>query len=540
MRDIRRIETFALIRVLVILAVPALLDRASAMDLPHFDLDSLAYFSTDIVVARISVDGKAGISAIVLETLSGSLNPGDRVTDLYPFLGPFFTPLPDGAKAVLFLDNRPRPPSIFSDVNRAKYAVPPSGVYLIDQYDHVHEYYQWENPGSYIAEGYGRRFPEPSKDPTKEDDLKYPSLDEVKARIQAAIARVAPVRAMLDKTTTKEEIPFLLHLVDLTSKDTSDCDLREAGAISERAMQKIRAVHDPELLLRADTLAGGSYVLASDVGFIEDESDSSNVEFTQSRVNYLLQVVSNKKADVGERRMAVTLLSRLSGWQDGASKGVHNSFLNSESEQILKESKRVFDDETDDPQLRGFSLHFVDLTLPANVDDVRRVYTATSSDELRFAIEKAFANVSGELYASLHSPGGPVASRVSISNHCGCAKAEPDKMQVLEEYQEPADKVEALRHANFYIEGVRPMMINAKTGAATKIEGVTLIGGWTSLANGELQFALPRKTALPTGRYKIALQVPGEDGFKIGYGVAVIVRETAAGNQIDAEESAVD
>lgn len=540
MRISRQRRTCTSIRVVLILALTVLANKALAMNLRHYDLDSLAYFSTDIVVAQVSMVGKDGISATVLETLSGALKPGDHITDLYPFLGPFFTPLPDRAKVILFLDDRPRSPSMFSDVNRAKYAIPPSGVYLIDEYDHVHEYYQWDNPGPYIAEGYRRGFPEPSKDPTKEDDLKYPSLDEVKARIAAAIARVAPVRAMLDRTTTKKEIPFLLHLVDLTSKDTSDCDLREAGAISERAMQKVRALHDPELLLRADALAGGSYVLASDIGFIEDESDSSNAEFTQSRVNYLLQVVTNKKVDVAERRMAFTLLSRLSGWQDGTSKGVHNSFLNSESEQILEESKRVFDDETDDPQLRGLSLHFIDLTLPANIADVRRVYPATNSAELRFSIEKAFAQVSGELYASLRAPGGPVTSRVSVAHLRGCAKSEPGTLQVLEEYQEPTDEVKALRQNNFYIEGARPMMINTGRGVATKIEGVTEVGGWYGYDNGHREFAIPLTTDLPPGRYKIALQVLGEGGMKTGYGVPVIVRKTTAGNLIDADETVIE
>lgn len=540
MQNSRQTGTRNLIWVMLILAAAAFVNRASAMNLRHYDLDSLAYFSTNIVIAQVSIDGKASISAIVLETLSGSLKPGDQITDLYPFLGPFFTPLPDKARVVLFLDDRPRPPTIFSDANRAKYAVPPSGVYLIDQYDHVHEYFQWNNPGPYIAEGFGHGSFEPMKSPTREGDLKYPALDEVKAHIAAAVARVAPVHAMLDKTTTREQIPFLLHLVDLTSQDSSDCDLREAGAITERAAEKIRALEDPELLLRADSIAGGSWALSPDIGFVENGSGGSNHEFTRSRVNYLLQIVANKKADLAERRMAATLLSRLSGWQDGNSKGIHNSFLNSESEQILEESKRVFDDETDDPQLRGLCLHFIDLSLPANVADVRHAYRKTSSDELRFAIEKAFADVSGDLYASLHPPGGSAASRVSIPRLCGCTKAEPGILQVLVEYQEPSDRVEVLRHGNFYIEGMKPMMINAETGVATQIEGVKTTKGWTSYNNGQHEFAIPRVTNLPPGRYKIALQIPVGGGVKTGYGVTVIVRKTAAGSQIDADESTVN
>jgi len=524
---------------MLILAAAALANRASAMNLRHYDLDSLVYFSTNIVIAQVSIDGKASISATVLETLSGPLKPGQQITDLYPFLA-FFTPLPDKARVVLFLDDRTRPPTIFSDANRAKYAIPPSGVYLIDQYDHVHEYFQRNNPGPYIAEGFGHGSFEPMKSPTREEDLKYPALDDVKAHIAAAVARVAPVRAMLDKATAKEDIPSLLHLVDLTSKDTRDCDLREAGAIAERAAEKIRALEDPELLLRADALAGGSWTLSPDISFVEKGSGDSNDEFTRSRVNYLLQIVANKKAAIAERRMAATLLSRLSGWQDGNNRGVHNSFLNGEAAQILEVSQRVFDDATDDPQLRGLALHFIDLSSPANVADVRHAYLTTSSDELRFAIEKAFADVSGDLYASLQPPGGSVASRVSISRPCGCTKAEPAILQVLEEYQAPSDRVETLRHGNFYIEGMKPMMINAETGVATQIEGVKTTGGWTGHNNGQHEFAIPRATNLLPGRYKIALQTPVEGGVKTGYGVTVIVRETARGNQMDVDESAVN
>lgn len=530
-------KTWTLIRIAVILAALASLSQAWAMNLRHYDLESLAYFSTDIVIARISIDGKSNASATVLEPLSGSLKPGDSITDLYPFLT-FFTPLPNGAKVVLFLDDRSRPRSIFDDVNRAKYAVPPSGVYLIDQYGHVHEYFQWGNPGPYIAEGYGHGFPEPLKSPTRKEDMTYPSLNQVKAKILAAVARVAPIRARLDKPTTRKDIPFLLHLVDWTSRDGSDCDLRKASAIAERAMQKIEALNDPGVLLRADTLAAGSDAMAPEIDFIE-KSDIRNPTFTRNRLNYLLHIVRNRKANVAERRMAATLLVRLSGW-GSSSRGIHNSFLNSAAGQILATSKHVFDDRTDDPQLRALCLHFIDLTMPANVADVRRVYRTTPSDELRFAIEKAFANTSGKLYASLHAPGGPVASRVSIPRLCGCAKAYPGKLQILEEYKEPRAWVATLRHSNFYVEGARPMMINTKTGTATKIEGMKTIGGGYGYSQGRLEFVFPQATDLPPGRYRIALRVPGKNGTRTGYGVAVTVRKTAAGNRIDVRQRAAD
>jgi hypothetical protein len=507
---------------------------ASAMNLQHYDVDSLAFFSTDIVIARIASDGKADISATVMETLSGALKPRDRITDLNPFLGPFFKPLPDGAKVVLFLDSRSRARSFFSDANRAKYAVPPSGVYLIDSYDHVHEYFQQSNPGPYIAEGYHLGFLGSAHDPTEQEDLKYPSLADVKARIAAAVARVAPVRSRLDREATPADIPFLLHLVDLASQDASDCDLRLAPAIAQRAMEKLRALHDPEVLLRAVTLSGNTPF--ADVNFIEEESGNSNPGFTQSRVAWLMALVANRQAPVAQRRTATSLLISLSGWGEGKDRGVHNSFLNSEADRILALSKRVFDDDGEDPQLRGLCLQFLDLKAPANVADVRRVYRKAHADELRFAIEKALASESADLFASLHPPGGPVASRVFVPPLCGCAQPEPGKLQIREEYEEPQAEVEAMRSRSIYIEEARPMMIRAKTGLATKIDGLAIVGGWSGESDGQFEYSLPQTTTSPPGRYKIALQMPEDGQMRTGYGIAVTVRATAAGNQIEVDE----
>ena len=117
-----------------------------AMNLTHYDLDSLVYLSTDIVIARMSEDAQHSLSATVTETLYGALNPGDRVERLSPFLS-FFRPMENGMNVILFLDRRPHSYDfLHSDAAKSSFAVPPSGVYLIDTYGHVHQYYQQANP----------------------------------------------------------------------------------------------------------------------------------------------------------------------------------------------------------------------------------------------------------------------------------------------------------------------------------------------------------------------------------------------------------
>jgi len=64
-----------------------------------------------------------------------------------PFLM-FFQPLDDRQKVILFLDRRSRQYDFFhQDAAKSPFAVPPSGVYRIDEYGHVHEYFQPNNPG---------------------------------------------------------------------------------------------------------------------------------------------------------------------------------------------------------------------------------------------------------------------------------------------------------------------------------------------------------------------------------------------------------
>jgi hypothetical protein len=182
------------------------------MDLPHYELDSLVYLSTDIVLADISKDTRGNFTATVTEALYGSLQPGVKLDALTPFLM-FFQPLNDGQKVILFLDRRAHQYDFFhQDAAKSPFAVPPSGAYLIDEYGHVHEYFQQNNPGPYVAQGYTFFFDE-RQVPTEKDDLTLPSLQEVKGQIAAALKSVIPVRNFLDQPTKAADVPALMKLL---------------------------------------------------------------------------------------------------------------------------------------------------------------------------------------------------------------------------------------------------------------------------------------------------------------------------------------
>jgi hypothetical protein len=130
------------------------------------------------------------------------------------------------------------------------------------------------NPGPYVAAGYSQ-FPK-AQEPTKEDDLKFPSLDDERAKIADSIRTVEPIRAVLDKTATREDAPALLSLLDRSSENRENCGLRMAAAIAERATERIRSLNDPSLLLQAHVLAGDADSWSAAEGFINSVTDNED------------------------------------------------------------------------------------------------------------------------------------------------------------------------------------------------------------------------------------------------------------------------
>jgi hypothetical protein len=59
---------------------------AQAMNMKSYDLTSLVYLSTEIVIATLSVDKDHKFTATVTESLYGSVHPGDTLDTLTGFL----------------------------------------------------------------------------------------------------------------------------------------------------------------------------------------------------------------------------------------------------------------------------------------------------------------------------------------------------------------------------------------------------------------------------------------------------------------------
>jgi hypothetical protein len=471
------------------------------MDLPHYGLDSLVYLSTDIVIADLSKDAHGNFTAIVTEVLYGSLRPGGKLDALTPFLT-FFQPLNDGQKVILFLDRRPRKYDFFhQDAAKSPFAVPPSGVYLIDEYGHVHEYFQQNNPGPYVAQGYSFFFEHTV--PTEKDDLALPSLDEVTARIAATVKSVIPIRTFLDQPTRAGDVPTLMKLLTSRPRFLETCGVAMPDAIASDIIQEIRSLNDPELLLRIWHLDGGALF----VPFVQGAGNTDK-SATAARVKFLIQTLGDKKGDVSLRIASLQILLNLSAFHSGPHSGpyrvlpIDNDWLASSADEIVATTKAIFNNPTEDSDLRALSLRFLDLNNPNNVADIRRVYGQTHSSELQFAIEQAFLEVSDELYQSLHPSSGPVASIIQLAPEHGCAQPPDNQITFVIRFY----STRAFNDRGAVVITGRIVLKNIKPGQSFELKNVRSMGGHYGSLDGVLLFRLDQLSDFPAGTYTLGME----------------------------------
>jgi hypothetical protein len=511
--------------------------RGLAMDLPHYELDSLVYLSTDIVVADLAKDTHGNFTATVTEVLYGSLHAGEKLDALSPFLM-FFQPLNDGQKVILFLDHRPRQYDFtHQDAAKSPFAVPPSGVYLIDEYGHVHEYFQQNNPGPYVAQGY--MFSPEHTIPTEKEDLALPSLDEVKAGIAAAIKSVIPIRNFLDHATTAADRLALMKLLASRPRFPETCSVGRYDAIASDIIDKIRLSNDPELLLSTWHLDGGEL---SALPFVQVGGNRQK-DFTDTRVNYLIRTLSDRKKDISLRLASLEILLDISRFHSGPQTGpsrslpIDDEWLAPSADQIIATSKAIFEDPVEDSQLRALSLGFLDLRNPRNVADIQRAYKKTRSPQLHFAIEQAFLDVSDELYQSLHSPSGPVASIVQLAPEHGCAQPPDNQITFVNRFY----STRAFNARGSVVTAGRIVLKNTKSGQSYEAKNVRSIGGQYGTLDGVLLFRLDQLSDFPLGVYTLGMEYahqfnvlysPYDDVPSIGHTITIAITDSPNGKSL--------
>jgi hypothetical protein len=523
---------------LLILLLPV---GAGAMDLPHYELDSLVYLSTDIVLADISKDTRGNFTATVTEALYGSLQPGVKLDALTPFLT-FFQPLNDGQKVILFLDRRPHQYDFFhQDAAKSPFAVPPSGAYLIDEYGHVHEYFQQNNPGPYVAQGYNFFFDE-RQVPTEKDDLTLPSLQEVKGQIAAALKSVIPVRNFLDQPTKAADVPALMKLLVARPRVRETCGVGMNDATASYIVKKIRSLNDPELLLKIWHLDGG---VLSAVPFVQ-VTDNANRSVTAARVKFLIQTLSDRNRDVSLRIASLQILLNLSAFHSGPQSGpsrvlpIDNDWLSSSADQILAAAKAIFNNPAEDADLRALCLRFLDFNNRDNISDIQRVYGQTHSPKLQFAIEQTFLEVSDELYQSLHPSSGPVASIIQLAPEHGCIQSPNHQIVFLAHFY----STRAFNNRGAVVTAGRMVLKNTKSGQRFELKNPLSTGGHWSVLDGVLIFTLDQLSDFPTGEYTLGMEYAHQFAYEVpsagdvdevpsvGYTITVAIIDSPDGKRL--------
>jgi hypothetical protein len=523
---------------LLILLLPV---DARAMDLPHYDLDSLVYLSTDIVFADVSKDARGNFTATVTEALYGSLERGVELDALNPFLT-FFRPLDDGQKIILFLDRRPHEYDLLNqDAANSHFAVPGSGVYLIDAYGHVHEYYQWNNPGPYVAQGYN--FFGERQVPTKTYDLTLPTVQEVKERIAATLKSVIPIRNFLDQPTKLADLPALMKLLVARPRLPQTCGLERNDAIAVNIIEKIRSLNDPQLMLRIWHLGRET---SSAVSFVRPNGNADK-STTAGRVRFLIQTVADKNRDLALRTASLQILLSLSAFHSAHKPGssrflpIDNDWLSSSADQILSTAKVIFNNPAEDADLRALCLRFLDLNDRGIIADIKRVYGQTRSPELQFAIEQAFLEVSDELYQSLHPSSGPVASIIRLAPEHACVHPPNNQIVFLARFY----STRAFNNRGSVVSSGRTILKNINSGQRFEIKNARSIGSSWSTLDGVLVFALDQLSDFPAGVYTLGMEYAHQfvyevptvgfvnDVPSIGHTITVAIIDSPGGKRLD-------
>jgi hypothetical protein len=520
---------------LLILLLPL---RARAMDLPHYDLDSLVYLSTDIVIADISKDAKGNFTATVTEDLYGSLQAGAKLDALTPFLM-FFQPLNDRQRVILFLDRRPRQYDFFhQDAAKSPFAVPPSGVYLIDQYGHVHEYFQQNNPGPYVAQGY-RSFLD-RQEPTEQDDLALPSLQEVEVRIAATVKSIIPVRNFLERPTRVSDVPDLVKLLVARPRVPETCGVGMNDAIASDIARKVRSLNDPELSLKIWHLDRSALSFP-----VVQQSGGTDKSATAARVEYLIHTLGDRKKDLTLRIASLQILLNLSSAHSGPQSGpsrvlpIDNDWLASSANEILATAKVIFNHPVEDSDLRALSLNFLDLNSRDDVANIRRVYWQTHSPELQFAIEQTFLGVSDELYESLHPSSGPVASIIQLAPEHGCVQPPDNQITFLTRFY----STRVFNERGAVVTAGRIALKNIRSGQRFEIKNVKGMGGHYGSLDGVLLFRLDQLSDFPAGVYTLGMEyahqfnhLPSvgdvEDVPSVGHTVTITIIDSPEGKRV--------
>jgi hypothetical protein len=318
-----------------------------------------------------------------------------------------------------------------------------------------------------------------------------------------------------------------------------------ATAITERATEQIRSLNDPELLLAAHVRAGDADSSSAAGGFINPATgnEDEGKKFAAAQGHFLIHVLSDRAKGLPERLASIRLLLLISAGNHpggGVAKvlPIDADALANSANELRTVAKAIFDDDSQNSNLRGLCLEFL-LDQPGILDDARRIYAHSHSNTLRFMIEELFLIQSDSLFESLHSPSGAVASIVGPAAICGCMSTALSGAVFLAEWRERPDLHQAFATLSSDIER-RPVLTNLETGQRFVIQDYDDLGYSSgSDGSGWWQFRLKQLEGVPVGNYSVAIEyISRGKSLSRGYTATVAILDTLNGKQLTINRTA--
>lgn len=457
---------------------------SSAALIRTYDLDTLCYKSSDVVVATLTRDHVPGkqpyedrFTAAVVDPIEGQYHTGDTITSLDLDL---YDPAENGQRCILFLQHQE-----MQLHSQTPVAISPPWVedmLLIDSKDHVRRYYQWMDPGGLLAEGYSMPFggkPMPNNSDT--DEAKYPTLSTERSAIVARWTAIDGVRPLLSHEAQQQDVPALMDQLRERRKNapTTFSFQNPVDGVSEVICKRLAGLHDPKISLDAmaverdesgDWLSGLTISLTNEKG-----------------LSYVEQVVADPGEDLYRRLAAVEVTSGIDGFP-----GISKESTLQAHETITKIG---LSDTTPEP----LRLAIISKLNPNEADAQAALaasYRRATTDELQFTIEKACDFAPGDptnsLYKSLNSACGPVISIVRISPTLA---KKPGFIGLRSEIVR-TKATEGVQLAHDYV------FTNTATTAEFRVD----LGDRNGFGDEIEEKEVPLPTEMPAGKYKIALE----------------------------------
>jgi hypothetical protein len=374
-----------------------------------FDLDSLAFYGTDIVEAELvaTPDGKIPLyQARVTKVLSGNLKENQTVAIgtlaeyAKPLQGPFqTTPLASGDHAILFLARGPYP---FAGRNHddQRLNLLPGGIRLITDKG-VAAFDQYINPGPAVAEI------------SRDGQAPLPTLEEFRTTLAESLRRAVEIRPKLQAALAARDGAALLALLKIRA--TSQTNDRQGGdMIAYKLDECLADLADPGLTDEAATIQG-----------LHGQSSLRYSFSTLRGHGYLLARLADRKLPAEQRVRYAQLIAYASPQllaraeaptPPAAASAPDNTY-------VRKLAAMVADPATEpavrDTILQSFNWYIdrptaeITADFRAAAEVLRKFHAQTSDEPLLFALERAIHAFDPAAYTTLHSRCGPILSLIT-------------------------------------------------------------------------------------------------------------------------------